>query len=268
MHKPSSVRDYLIALLIAVSLTVLFGAYLLFRRGYFFDAPPTADTLYVFNKVIVGVGVVLLAFTFLIGPIVRYFDRFDKWLGYRKEIGIVGGFLAVMHAFISDNLLPLKFPEKTLDSMELSMTAGSIGVFLLVFLFILSFKKAIDLIGTSRWWFLQRWGLRLVIALTLVHVFVMKWNGWVKWLKQGGAVTPELAHPMIPGLGMLVTLFLLWVVVVRLYESVFLYRDCGFSAKEVCNNDAIKARGRRFFIRSFWILVILYILVATRFIGS
>ena len=265
MHKPSNARDYIIALLIASSLTAFMGLYLLVRRGYMFDAPPTADMLYVPNKVIVGAGTVLLAFTFLIGPIVRYFDRFDTWLGYRKEIGIVGGFLVFFHAIISYFFLPLKFPQSKLDLDSITFGAGLVGVLLLIFLFIISFKKAIELIGASRWWFLQRWGLRFVILFTLIHVYSMKWAGWVKWLKQGGgAPTAELANPWMSGLGILVMLFVTWVVIVRLYESLFLFRNCGFATKEICMDGVIKARGRRFFIGSFWVLVALYFFVVTR----
>lgn len=267
MHKPSTFRDYVIASLIAGALVAFFSLYLFIRRGYLFDAPPTADTLYVFNKVLVGAGTILLALTFLIGPIVRYFDRLDAWLGYRKEIGIVGGFLAISHGIISYFLLPLKFPASKLDFASLTFAAGLVGAFLLVFLFIISFKKAIDLLSGSRWWFLQRWGLRLVILLTLIHVYIMKWNGWMKWLKQGGTVTPELAHPLMPGLGMLVTLFLTWVVIVRLYESFFLFKDFGITTKEITLDPTLKARGRHFFVTSFWILILLYVIVATRFIS-
>ncbi len=264
MHKPSSLKDYLIATLMAASLIAFFSLYLSFRRGYLFDAPPTADTLYVFNKVLIGAGTVLLAFTFLIGPIVRYFDRFDKWLSYRKEIGIVGGFLAAAHAVISYWYLPLKFPRAWINLSSPEFAAGVVGVFLLVFLFILSFKSIIAAVNGSIWWFLQRWGLRAVIVATLVHVYVMKWNGWVKWWQQGGAVTPELAHPLIPGLGLLVTLFLTWVVIIRLYESIFLFRNCGFGTKEICMDLEIKARGRRFFVWSFWIYLALSLIVLVR----
>jgi len=268
MHKPSNLRDYLIAGLITTSLLVFFGFYLLVRRGYFFDAPATADTLFVPNKVLAGVGMTLLAITFLIGPIVRYFDRFDKWLGYRKEIGIVGGFLAIFHGIISYYLLPKKFPQTYLDFTTLEFGAGLIGALLLFFLFILSFKKIIGMMSGNLWWVLQRWGLRLAIALTLIHVYIMKWNGWVKWLKQGGGnATAELANPWMPGLGILVTLFITWVVIVRLYESLILFRDCGFKTKEICMDQEIKKRGRRFFLVSFWILVMLYIVVFTRWIA-
>lgn len=266
MHKPSSLRDYVIATLIAAALTVFLGLYLFIRRGYFFDAPPTADMLYVPNKALVGVGTILLAFTFVIGPIVRYFDRFDKWLGYRKEIGIVGAFFVFSHAIISYFFLPLKFGQAyfTLDSLE--FVAGLIGVFLLVLLFIISFKKAIGLIGASRWWFLQRWGLRLVIAFTLIHVYVMKWNGWIKWLKQGGSVNPtaELTNPQMTGLGLLVMIFVTWVVIVRLYESLFIFKDFGLVTKEISLDESLKVHGRRFFVGSFWTLVIVYFFVFTR----
>ncbi|MEK9151590.1 MAG: hypothetical protein AAB547_03080 [Patescibacteria group bacterium] len=267
MHKPSSLRDYVIALLIATSLTVFFSLYLFIRRGYFFDAPPTADMLYVPNKAIVGTGTVLLAFTFLIGPIVRYFDRFDKWLGYRKEIGIVGGFFVFFHAIISYSFLPLKFPQSRLDLDSLTFGAGLLGTLLLIFLFIISFKKAVELIGASRWWFLQRWGLRLVILFTLIHVYSMKWAGWMKWLKQGGGTpTAELANPWMAGLGILVMLFVTWVVIVRLYESIFVFKNFGLTTKEISMDATLKAHGRRFFVWSFWVLVILYFFVITRWI--
>ncbi|MDP3956941.1 MAG: hypothetical protein Q8Q10_00370 [bacterium] len=267
MHKPSGTRDYVIALLIASALTVFMGLYLFIRRGYLFDAPPTADMLYVPNKIIVGAGTVLLAITFLIGPIVRYFDRFDKWLGYRKEIGIIGGFFVFFHAFISYFMLPLKFPRAYLTFDSLPFAAGLIGIFLLIFLFIISFKKAIDLIGASRWWFLQRWGLRLVILFTLIHVYSMKWNGWMRWLKQGGGTpTAELSHPDMAGLGILVMLFATWVVIVRLYESIFIFKNFGLTTKEIAMDEPLKIQGRRFFIGSFWILVALYVFVITRWL--
>jgi DMSO/TMAO reductase YedYZ heme-binding membrane subunit len=268
MHKPSSFRDYLIATLIAAALIVFFGLYLFIRRGYLFDAPPTADPLYVPNKALAGAGMTLLALTFLVGPIVRYFDRFDSWLGYRKEIGIVGAFLALFHASVSYFFLPLKFTRSGIDFTSLYFGAGLIGLIFLIILFILSFKRIITIIQGGRWWFLQRFGLRLAIGLTLVHVYAMKWEGWVKWFTtpEGGKVTAELANPWLPGLGLLGTMFITWVVIVRSYESIFLFKDFGFSPKEISLDINLRARGRRFFIVSFWILILLYLIVLTRFV--
>lgn len=265
MHKPSSFRDYVIAVLIAASLAVFLSFYLYIRRGYLLDAPPSADTLYVLNKAIAGTGMTLLAFTFLIGPIARYFDKFDTFIGYRKEIGIVGFFFAMFHAIISYFFLPKKFPQEYFDFTALDYASGLIGISLLFFLFIISVKKAIDVLTASRWWFLQRWGLRLVILFTLLHVFVMKWPSWVRWVERGGGQpTAELANPWLPGAGILVSMFIAWVVVVRLYEMIFLYKDFGIKTKEIVMDPIIKARGRRFFVRSFWVLVAGYIFIITR----
>jgi DMSO/TMAO reductase YedYZ heme-binding membrane subunit len=268
MHKPSSLRDYGIAVLIAAALLTFFGFYLFIRRGYFLGAPPTADMLFVPNKAIAGAGTAMLAFIFLLGPIVRYFDRLDHWLNYRKEIGIVGGFLIFAHVIVSYFFLPLKFPHSKLDLDSLEFAAGVIGVFLLAFLFIISFKKAVDLLGGNLWWFLQRWGLRLVILLTVIHVYTMKWSGWIKWIKQGGSVAPtaELANPWMPGLGILVMFFFTWVVIVRLYESVFIFKNFGLSTKEISMDTTLKTHGRRFFISSFVVLIALYVFIITRWI--
>ncbi|MFZ1626281.1 MAG: hypothetical protein WAT81_00570 [Candidatus Moraniibacteriota bacterium] len=266
-HKPSSSRDYLVAGLVAVVLLVLFSCYLFIRRGYFFDAPLTADVLYVPNKAIAGVGMVLLAFIFLIGPIVRYFDRFDKWLGLRKELGIVGAFLIAAHGIISYFSLPKKFPREYMSFLSLEFTAGLIGAALLVFLFVISFRKMIELIGAARWWFFQRWGLRIVILLAVLHVFDMKWVGWVKWLtKTPAAPTAELANPWMPGLGLYVGMFLGWVVIVRLYEMLFLFKNIGLSSKEISTDPILKARGRKFFLGSLLLLVIMYVVVALRWV--
>ncbi len=265
MHKPSSLRDYLIAILIAAALFGFFSLYLLFRRGYFFDAPPTADVLYVPNKALAGTGTVMLSLVFLIGPIARYFDRFDNWLGLRKEIGIVATFVLLGHVIVSYFFLPLKFPHSKVSLASLEFAAGLVGIALLVFLFLISFKKAIALLGAKRWWFMQRWGLRLVVLLTIIHVFNMKWAGWMKWLKVGGGnPTPELARPNIPGLGLYVGMFLAWVVIVRLFESTFIFKSFGITTKEVMQDEVLRNRGRRFFLWSFWVLVAAYVFVITR----
>lgn len=266
MHKPSSLRDYAVAISTAIFLTVFLGLYLSFRRGFMLDAPIGVDILYVPNKVIANVGVLILALSFLFGPIVRYFNRFDTWLGYRKEIGIVGAFLAIFHGIISYFFLPQKYPSEYIDFTSLEFSAGLIGVSILFFLFIISFKKAIDLIGASRWWFLQRFGLRLAVAFTLIHVYALKWNGWIKWLTEGALSSKELTVAWLPGVSLLTALFITWVVIVRLYESVFLFKNFGLTTKEISMDVVLRARGRRFFIGSFLVLIILYILVLTRFV--
>jgi len=266
MHKPSGGRDYLISLLLASSVTVFFGFYLFIRRGFLFDAPVTMDTLYVPNKALANAGVMLIAFIFLLGPIVRYFDRFDKWLGYRKEIGIVGTFLLVLHGIITYFYLPLKVPQEELDLDDLDILAGVLGTAILTFLFVISFKKAISIFGAKKWWFLHRWGLRTVILLTAIHVVLLKWEGWWKWITVGGNVTPSVAHPLMVPISLLVGLFLFWVILIRFYEVFFIYENFGFTGNEGTQTPEDKIRGQKFFLGSFWVFVLLSLVILTRFV--
>lgn len=267
MHKPSGFRDYIIAMLLAATVFVFFSLYLVTRRGYFFDAPTTADPLFVPNKAIATAGMTLLAFTFLLGPLSRYFNRWDYLLAYRKEIGIVGGFLAIFHGLISYFLLPKKFPQEWIDFSSWEFGAGLAGALLLVALFVLSWKRVIAKFSGPVWWFLQRWGLRLVIIATLIHVFAMKWSGWIKWIKQGGGkATAELANPWMPGLGILASLFIAWVVIVRLYETIFLFKDFGWKPKEIVMDESLRLRGRRFMQWSLFVLIAAYLFIITRWI--
>lgn len=267
MHKPSSFRDYLIATLIATTLFVFFGFYLFIRHGFLWSTPTTTDALFLPNKALASVAMTLLAFTFLIGPIVRYFDRYDTWLSYRKEIGILAGFLAIVHGLISYCLLPIKFPQAWIDFTATEFLAGLVGAITLAVLFILSWKSIILLVTGGPWWFLQRFGLRLAIIATLIHVYVMKWSSWTTWFTQGNTKpTAELIRPELPALELLVTLFITWVVVIRFYETILLFRDCGFKAKEICMDLQIKSRGRHFFIWSFLVYLVLTLIILVRYL--
>ncbi|MFZ1654326.1 MAG: hypothetical protein WBO92_00255 [Candidatus Moraniibacteriota bacterium] len=266
-YKLSNFRDYFIATLMGGVLTVFLGAYLFLRRGYMFAAPVSAGALYVPNKVLAGVAVVLIALSFLIGPLTRYFNRFDTWLNYRKEIGVVGGLLGILHGIISAFLVPAKFTlDGLFSSYSLTTTiAGLIATVVFAALIVISYQALIQKIGGARWWFFQRWGIRIGVVTLVSHVIVMKWASWVKWFQVGVPQTPELANPWMAPASLLVTLFLAWVVLIRLYESVFLYKGFGWSGtREISNDVELLRRGRRFVRYSLMLLIGAYAVVLFR----
>ena len=254
--KPFSFHDYVVSILIALVLTVFYGGYYMIQRTYFFNAPPGIDAFYVPDKVIAVVGMILLAFTFLIGPIYRYFNAFDYMVQYRKEIGIVGGFFALFHPLVGYFFLPLTFPQSEIPLTSVTYGAGLAGSLVVIFLLFISFQNAVILLGANRWWFLHRFGLRLVILFAVIHFFCIEWNTWVQWLtKSPVKPSAELLYPWIPEPTTFAGLFVVWVVILRLYETVFLYRDLGLKPKEIAPDANLRLRGRRFFIYSFGVLI-------------
>lgn len=263
--KLFSFHDYVVSILVALGLTVFYGGYYWVQRTYFFNASPSIDAFYVLDKVIAVVGMVLLAFTFLIGPIYRYFNAFDYVIQYRKEIGIVGGFFALFHPLLAYFFLPLTFPQSEIPLTSVTYGTGLAGSLVVIFLIFISFQNAIILLGANRWWFLHRFGLRLVILFAVIHFFCIEWNTWMQWLTQSaGKPSAELLHPWMPEPTTFAGLFVVWVVIVRLYETVFLYRDLGLKPKEIAPDAKQRFRGRRFCIYSFGMLIACNIYVLGR----
>lgn len=263
--KPFSFHDYVVSILIALGLTVFYGGYYWIQRTYFFNAPPGIDAFYVPDKVVAVVGMVLLAFTFLIGPLYRYFNAFDYLMRYRKEIGIVGGFLALFHPLLAYFFLPLTFPQSEISFTSFTYGTGLAGSLIVIFLTFITFQKAIILFGANRWWFLHRFGLRLLVLFAAIHFFCIEWTTWVQWLTQGaGKPSADLLYPWVPEPTTFAGLFVVWVVIVRLYETVFLYRDLGLKPKEIVPDAKLRFRGRRFCIYSFGVLIACNIYVSGR----
>lgn len=204
-------QQYGAALAAAIPLFVILSVYLFYRRGYY--------DLYIANKVFAGVAALLLGIVLLIGPGSRLFSFPGRYIQYRKEIGIVAFFLAFIHGTVSLFFLPSKFPlARFLETLNWPFIFGLIATIILIAIFLISNNWAMTVIGKKRWWRLQYWGVRLVFILVILHVFVMKWEGWVKWYKVGGG--KELVHPEWPGAGLLVGWFMVFVVLVRLAEFI------------------------------------------------
>ncbi|MEK7658490.1 MAG: ferric reductase-like transmembrane domain-containing protein [Patescibacteria group bacterium] len=204
-------QQYGVAFMAAMPLFVILSVYLFYRRGYY--------DLYIANKIFAGVATILLGIVLLIGPLSRIFSFPDRYVQYRKELGIVAFFLAIIHGIVSLFFLPSKFPlPKFIETLNWSFIFGLLATIILIAIFFISNDRATTAIGREKWWQLQYWSVRIIFILIFFHVFIMKWGGWVKWYKVGGG--KELVHPEWPGAGLLVGWFMIFVVLMRLAEFV------------------------------------------------
>ena len=200
-------RQYGAALVTAIPVFAALSLYIFYRRGYY--------DLYIANKAFAGDAAVLLGIVFLLGPLSRFFSVFDRYLQYRKEIGIVAfswlssivWFLFFCHL----NFLCRDIFRRLIGPSSLVWRAWEYCNTLFI-----SNSWVENRLGTERWWWLQNWGLRLIFGLVVSHVFVMKMGGWIGWYKVGGG--KELVHPEWPGAGLLVGWFMVFVVLIRLAE--------------------------------------------------
>jgi DMSO/TMAO reductase YedYZ heme-binding membrane subunit len=261
MQKPSSARDYVIASLLAAVIVVFLGAYLLLRHGAVYFPGGTLSWRFP-NQIAAGASALMFGLVFSVGPVSRSFNLLDPWLQYRKEMGIVGAYLALAHILIS---LFFFFPPLT-PGMFLAQGGAliwaSIAAVLLAILPIISLQSMMQKLGGLVWWRMQRFGIRTLVFVTLLHAIGKNGPRWVEWLTEGSPNPSALQA--LPPAGLVISLFLFWVLVVRVYESLFLFRSLGWNTREFPQGSPELARDRRFFLGSLLVLALVYLLLFGR----
>ncbi len=124
--------------------------YLYLRRGYY--------DFYIANKAFGSTSLIVIGIVLLIGPLSRLYQRFDTWVSYRKELGIVGFALALVHTIISLFLLPDKFAFASFfkfTSINRGLVPFLFGIGSIIIFFILtimSFDAVIRRMDKAVWW--------------------------------------------------------------------------------------------------------------------
>lgn len=202
-------RQYAVALTVTLIVFSLLSLYLFLRRGYY--------TIYITNKATGSAALIIIGIVLLIGPLSRLYQRFDSWLTYRKELGILGFFLAFLHAVISYFFLSNYFPVAYFWQKNLpSFLAGLASLLLLILLWIFSWEKVAAKMAKGVWWKWQYRGVRLAAILLFLHLVVMKYPGWFKWFAKGGS--EELVRPYLPPGSFIAGSFGFFVLAARLVE--------------------------------------------------
>lgn len=210
-HISDALKHYSAAIVVAGAVFTALSFYLLNRRGYY--------NLYIINKVFAGTGAVTLGLVLLIGPLSRLFTLYDRCVEYRKALGIVSFFVICAHVLSSYFFLEEKFPRGDFYTKGFyPFLFGLLATIVLAMIFAISNRRALEIFGGKKWWHFQNWGVRIIFLLVALHVFVMKYSGWVSWYQKGGS--QELAHREWPGAGLLVGWFIAFVIAVRLGEML------------------------------------------------
>lgn len=211
-----TLRQYLVAGLVSVAIAGGLILYLTARRGYF--------DLSIVNKSLASASLILLGIILLLGPLSRIYNRFDKWINYRKELGILAFFLGAIHVYLSMFPLAKRGPFGLFQSRPLVAYSGLLALLIISYLFIISFEKIKAKINSAKWWKMQYLGARIAALAVLFHMTVFKYSEWGKWL---AGDTDKLAIPSWPPASLLVALFSAFVLLVRISE-LFGLKAAGF----------------------------------------
>jgi len=168
---------------------VVFGgslAYAIVRYHLAGDVEWRHFPLFIFNKATSLAAVVFVSCSYLIGKIIRWYDH-DKALRLVviKFCGLMGFFLAGIHAFLSLGLLSPAYYAKYFDEAgrlnlqgELAISVGVIALFFLMAPAIMTLPMMPKAVGGQRWKRGQRAGY-VTLILVVVHLVVLGLKGWL-----------------------------------------------------------------------------------------
>jgi DMSO/TMAO reductase YedYZ heme-binding membrane subunit len=168
---------------------VVFGAslaYAVLRYHLVGDVAWRHFPLFILNKATSLAAVVFVASSYLVGKVIHWHDH-DRALRLVviKFCGLMGFFLAAVHAFFSLSLLSPAYYGKYFDAAgrlnlqgELAMAVGVIALFFLLSPALTTLPMMPKALGGWRWKRSQRAGY-VALSLVLVHLVVLGLKGWL-----------------------------------------------------------------------------------------
>jgi DMSO/TMAO reductase YedYZ heme-binding membrane subunit len=172
-------------------------AYAVIRYHFAGDVPWRHFPLFILNKATSLAAVFFVACSYLIGKVIRWHDH-DKALRLVviKFCGLMGFFLAAVHAFFSLCLLSPAYYGKYFDDGgrlnlqgEVAMTVGVVALFFLLAPAVSTLPMIPKAIGGWRWKRNQRAGY-IALALVLIHLVVLGLKGWLAPKGWHGGIPP------------------------------------------------------------------------------
>ncbi|MCA9371509.1 ferric reductase-like transmembrane domain-containing protein [Candidatus Woesebacteria bacterium] len=163
-----------------------------------------------FNRVFADTGLVIIGFSLAMSSICYFWDFADKYIIYRKHLGLVGFAYILTHGVVSLFFMSDLFPFPTYYTSEkqlIPFIAALVSLLIFIFMAAISNKYAIREIGGQRWRILMRTGF-IAYALGIFHFGIKGLPYWWRWFMGQGKYTT-------PSMGLIVFLFGAIVIVLR-----------------------------------------------------
>lgn len=197
---------------LTVGIFVVFSLYLFARRGYY--------NLYIANKLFGSTAAILAGISLLIGPLAKKRKGVKVFLPMRKSLGLVAFGLGLVHFITSAFFLPNKFPLSWYQREWLPIVLGLIALSIWIYLAYLSGTKSIIMLGVTTWRQHHRIGGIIAFWAIFLHLVIMKYQGWIKWLNGQVPQTAELVNPSYPPASLFVFFIIVSILIYRVVHSL------------------------------------------------
>lgn len=175
-------------------------------------------TLFLVNKVFALDAMIMIGLSYSFSGLGYFFNFVDKYVSYRKYIGLAGFYIVLAHFMFSIFVLSDVFPFVTYYLSSKYINYFILGLSSLLILFMLtgiSNTRAVRELGGKNWRRLLRLGY-IAYIFALLHYIDRSLSLWGYWLTNFDGLPP---------LSLLVTIFAMFVLWLRLALEASLYYD-------------------------------------------
>lgn len=202
-HHPSTAKFWWQTILFAVVIFVCGIGYNILYRGFVGAS---------FSEALALTAGVLIGLSFALSGLTYYFDFLDTKLKYRKYLGLVGFYIAVIYTIT----LVVRFPERYWQNMAstaftFEAVTGILAMAIFTFMAVISGNWAIKRLGKN-WRPLLRVGY-LAYFLLILRAFAIEGTIWANWLQELNSVPPPR---------LLLTIFAIGVILLRVALAISL----------------------------------------------
>lgn len=161
----------------------------LYLKFYFGDY-----TLKIANKAVGHTALLLIGCSLTLSSLCYFWNFADRYIMYRKHLGLVGFAYVIAHVFMS--LVPLygyfPFPSYFFNYINFwPFVFASIALVIYTIMAAVSNQYAIKEIGGKHWKMILRTGY-IAYAFSILHFGMKTYGGWIRWLFQGKGFLPPL----------------------------------------------------------------------------
>lgn len=189
--------------------TIIYSLIILFIVNCYYLLTNTQWTARMFNRAVGDVAILITGLSLMLSSLCYFWNFADKFIIYRKHLGLVGFGYVLLHGVLSLILTDYTpFAAYYLnDKRILSFTAALIATLIFGGMALISNRLAIHEIGPHLWRRLMRIGF-LGFALVLFHFGQKGWTFWLSWLM-------GKSESLFPSFGLIVFVFGIGVLILR-----------------------------------------------------
>ncbi|MDA1317005.1 MAG: ferric reductase-like transmembrane domain-containing protein [bacterium] len=201
-HHTNDQRMWIEMIVYSIILLIVISGYYFVQSSSF-----TGQTV---NRIVADLSILLIGISLILSSVCYFWNFADKYIIYRKHMGLVGVGYMILHIVLS-TVLPnyAPFPGYYLtDARIMSFTAAVLGTIIFALMGIASNRFAIQEIGPQLWRKLMRVGF-IGFAFTLYHFSSKGMPYWSLWFMGE-------SRSVIPSFGLIVFMFGLVVIGLRI----------------------------------------------------